>query len=251
MSAQNDGANGDRELAAPNGFRVGGAPARGAYPSESGCGRRPHGRGNRPPGRGHLGRRRGWASVPVGGVEVHIHHGFDVVVAQGATGSVEAGSCDDGLLIVSAGEALLVDSSGTRHVVAPGQAAVIGATGDLFTVDRVDDDELAGDPWVTANRGFDETVADALPTEAHEAPAVSGRALGSWCAGRRSGPPHRGDGVRGGPAPSRPAGHGRRASDLDRSHVDDIGSAVEGLDPNTCHRSSRSESAGDHRHTAG
>jgi hypothetical protein len=98
------------------------------------------------------------------------------VVAQGAV-AVEAGSGDDGLLIVSAGEALLVDSNGTRHVVAPGQAAVIGATGDLFTVDRVDDDELASDPWVTANRAFDETVGDAPPAEVHEAPAVSGRAL--------------------------------------------------------------------------
>ena len=191
-----------------------------------------------------------WASVPAGGVEVHIHHGFDVVVAQGAI-AVEAGSCDDGLLIVSAGEALLVDSSGTRHVVAPGQAAVIGATGDLFTVDRVDDDELAGDPWVTANRAFDETVADALPTEAHEAPAVSGRALarGVQVAAvvlligvtafavvllRRD----------------------QRDTAIERavsteSHVDDSGSAVEGLDPDTCHRSSRSESAGDHLHTAG
>ena len=178
MSAQNGGAYGGRELPAPHGMRVvehqlgGQARVRAAVDAfhavEATADRVEV----------SLGEGGIWASVPPGGVEVHIHHGFEVVVSRGAI-AVEAGSGDDGLLIVSVGEALLVDARGMRNVVAAGHAAVIGVTGHLLTVDRVGDDELAADPWVTANRALDEAVEPDLTSSEPVlvAPAVSGRGL--------------------------------------------------------------------------
>jgi outer membrane biosynthesis protein TonB len=73
---------------------------------------------------------------------------------------------------VTAGVVLLVDAAGTSRVLNAGDAAVLGADGDLAGVDRVSEDELAGDPWAAANRALDEAVAldeEAAVDEAVEA----------------------------------------------------------------------------------
>jgi hypothetical protein len=99
-----------------------------------------------------------WVSVPPGGVEVQVNHGgFSALVSGGAV-MVDAGEGSDGLLLVTSGEALLVDAAGTSRALTAGDAAVLGADGDLAGVDQVSEDELAGDPWAVANRALDEEV---------------------------------------------------------------------------------------------
>ena len=99
-----------------------------------------------------------WVSVPPGGVEVQVNHGgFSALVSGGAV-MVDAGEGSDGLLLVTSGEALLVDAAGTSRMLTAGEAAVFGADGDLAGVDQVSEDELASDPWAVANRALDEQV---------------------------------------------------------------------------------------------
>jgi hypothetical protein len=99
-----------------------------------------------------------WVFVPPGGVEVQVNHGgFSALVSSGAA-MVDAGEGRDGLLLVTAGEVLLVDAAGTSRVLSAGEAAVLGADGDLAGVDQVGEDELAGDPWAAANRALDDAV---------------------------------------------------------------------------------------------
>ena len=91
-----------------------------------------------------------WVSVPPGGVEVQVNHGgFSALVSGGAV-MVDAGEGSDGLLLVTSGEALLVDAAGTSRMLTAGEAAVFGADGDLAGVDQVSEDELASDPWAVA-----------------------------------------------------------------------------------------------------
>jgi len=104
-----------------------------------------------------------WVSVPPGGVDVQVNHGgFSALVSGGAV-MVDAGEGSDGLLLVTSGEALLVDSTGTSRMLTAGEAAVFGADGDLAGVDQVSEDELAGDPWAVANRALDEQIVVAAP----------------------------------------------------------------------------------------
>jgi uncharacterized cupin superfamily protein len=99
-----------------------------------------------------------WVSVPPGGVEVQVNHGgFSALVSSGAA-MVDAGEGSDGLLLVTSGEVLLVDAAGTSRVLSAGDAAVLGADGDLAGVDQVADEELEGDPWAVANRALDAEV---------------------------------------------------------------------------------------------
>ena len=119
-----------------------------------------------------------WVSVPPGGVEVQVNHGgFSALVSGGAV-MVDAGEGSDGLLLVTSGEALLVDAAGTSRMLTAGEAAVFGADGDLAGVDQVSEDELASDPWAAANRALDEQVVVVAPeveavaeAEPDEAPA--------------------------------------------------------------------------------
>ena len=96
-----------------------------------------------------------WVYTPTGGVGVQVSHGgFSALVPAGSL-MVDAGEGSDGLLLVTSGEVLLVDAMGTSRVLTAGDAAVLGADGDLAGVDRVSDDELAADPWAVANRTWD------------------------------------------------------------------------------------------------
>ena len=104
-----------------------------------------------------------WVSVPPGGVDVQVNHGgFSALVSGGAV-MVDAGEGSDGLLLVTSGDALLVDAAGTSRLLTAGEAAVFGADGDLAGVDQVSEDELASDPWAVANRALDEQIVVAAP----------------------------------------------------------------------------------------
>ncbi len=115
-----------------------------------------------------LGAGELWASVPAGGVEVHVNHGFDAFVTLGSV-MIDAGEGDDGLMIVTAGEALLVDLTGVSRVLVAGEAAVLGAQGELTRIEAVATGELADDPWALANRELD--GARAAPEPPHDGPS--------------------------------------------------------------------------------
>jgi hypothetical protein len=99
-----------------------------------------------------------WVSVPPGGAEVRVNHGgAGALISSGAV-MVEAGEGSDGLLVVTSGEVELVDATGWTRVLVAGEAAMLGADGELAGVDQVGDDELDGDPWAAANRALDAAV---------------------------------------------------------------------------------------------
>ena len=113
-----------------------------------------------------------WVYSPTGGVGVQVNHGgFSVLVPTGSL-MVDAGDGSGGLLLVISGEVLLVDALGTSQVLTANEAAVLGAGGDLASVDRVGDDELAADRWAVANRAWDaNALRELLPDDDGHAPS--------------------------------------------------------------------------------
>jgi len=95
-----------------------------------------------------------WVFVPVDGRQVVVHrHGSQFLTTSGSA-VIEAGETGDGLVLVTDGTTSFIDDLGTSRHLMGGDAAILDDDGAV-TFDRVSDDELAADPWVSANTVLD------------------------------------------------------------------------------------------------